>query len=308
MIEVKGLSKRFGDIHAVREISFSVEKGEIFGFLGPNGAGKSTSIHMMCGLLTPDSGSIVINGKELRPDSTELRREIGFVPQETALYPELSATENLRFWGGLYGLKKDELNKRIDEVLHLVELTSRAHDRVETYSGGMQKRVNLAAGVLHNPGLIFMDEPTAGVDPQGRFAILNIVRELAASGKAVIYTTHYMDEAQKLCDRIAIMDFGEILGMGSFEELRNQVGKGFQIFAKGDFDGPKLAHQLKNDFEGEVLHSGRGLLAVVVPDAGELGRFVAAMKNRGVSTENLKIKETDLETVFLKLTGRELRD
>ncbi|RLE22475.1 MAG: export ABC transporter ATP-binding protein, partial [Acidobacteria bacterium] len=214
----------------------------------------------------------------------------------------------LRFWGGLYGLKKDELNKRIDEVLHLVELTSRAHDRVETYSGGMQKRVNLAAGILHNPGLIFMDEPTAGVDPQGRFAILNIVRELAASGKAVIYTTHYMDEAQKLCDRIAIMDFGEILGMGSFEELRNQVGKGFQIFAKGDFDGPKLAHQLKNDFEGEVLHSGRGLLAVVVPDAGELGRFVAAMKNRGVSTENLKIKETDLETVFLKLTGRELRD
>jgi len=189
-----------------------------------------------------------------------------------------------------------------------VELTNRADDKIATYSGGMQKRVNLAAGVLHNPSLVFMDEPTAGVDPQGRFAILNIVRELAASGKAIIYTTHYMDEAQKLCDRIAIMDLGEILGMGSFEELRDQVGKGFQIFAKGDFDGPKLAHQLRKEYEGEVLHSGRGLLAVVVADATELGRFVAAMKAQGVNADDLKIKETDLETVFLKLTGRELRD
>ncbi|NOY24057.1 MAG: ABC transporter ATP-binding protein [Acidobacteria bacterium] len=308
MIEVKGLSKRFGDIHAVREISFSVEKGEIFGFLGPNGAGKTTSIHMMCGLLTPDSGSIIINGEELRPGSTELRRQIGFVPQETALYPELSATENLRFWGGLYGLKKDELDRKIEEVLQLVELSNRAKDKVGTYSGGMQKRVNLAAGVLHNPDVVFMDEPTAGVDPQGRFAILNIIRELAAKGKAIIYTTHYMDEAQKLCDRIAIMDFGEILGIGNFETLRDEVGKGFQIFARGDFDGAKLAHQLKNDFEGEVLHSGRGLLAVVVADATELGRFVAAMKGHGVNADDLKIKETDLETVFLKLTGRELRD
>ena len=308
MIEVKGLSKRFGDIRAVRDVSFSVEKGEIFGFLGPNGAGKTTSIQMMCGLLTPDSGTIMIDGKELNPDSTEVRRKIGFVPQETALYPDLSATENLRFWGGLYGLKGDALNSRVEDVLRLVELTNRADDKIATYSGGMQKRVNLAAGVLHNPSLVFMDEPTAGVDPQGRFAILNIVRELAASGKAIIYTTHYMDEAQKLCDRIAIMDLGEILGMGSFEELRDQVGKGFQIFAKGDFDGPKLAHQLRKEYEGEVLHSGRGLLAVVVADATELGRFVAAMKAQGVNADDLKIKETDLETVFLKLTGRELRD
>jgi len=308
MIEVKGLSKRFGDIRAVRDVSFSVEKGEIFGFLGPNGAGKTTSIQMMCGLLTPESGTIMIDGKELNPDSTEVRRKIGFVPQETALYPDLSATENLRFWGGLYGLKGDALNSRVEDVLRLVELTNRADDKIATYSGGMQKRVNLAAGVLHNPSLVFMDEPTAGVDPQGRFAILNIVRELAASGKAIIYTTHYMDEAQKLCDRIAIMDLGEILGMGSFEELRDQVGKGFQIFAKGDFDGPKLAHQLRKEYEGEVLHSGRGLLAVVVADATELGRFVAAMKAQGVNADDLKIKETDLETVFLKLTGRELRD
>ncbi len=308
MLEVKGLSKRFGDIHAVREISFGAEKGEIFGFLGPNGAGKTTSIHMMCGLLAADSGTVLINGKELKPNDTALRQQIGFVPQETALYPDLSAMENLRFWGGLYGLKGEPLDKRIQEVLRLMELTNRANDRVESYSGGMQKRVNLAAGILHNPSVIFMDEPTAGVDPQGRFAILNIIRELAASGKTIIYTTHYMDEAQKLCDRIAIMDFGEILGLGSFEELRNQVGKGFQIFAKGDFDGPKLAHQLRKDFEGEVLHSGRGLLAVVVSDATELGRFVAAMKKYGVNTEDLKIKETDLETVFLKLTGRELRD
>ena len=308
MIEVNSLSKSFGDVHAVKSVNFSVSPGEIFGLLGPNGAGKTTTIHMMCGLLTPDSGQVLLDGTAFPGDNGNRRAEIGFVPQVTALYPELSAIDNLKFWGGLYGLKGSVLKERIDAVLRIVELSSRGKDKVETYSEGMKKRINMAAGILHDPKVVFMDEPTAGVDPQGRYAILGIVRELAAAGKTIIYTTHYMDEAQKLCDRIGIIDYGDILALGTFDELKEQVGEGLQLYLRGEFTGGKLSRKLKDVTGGEVIHSGTGFLAAVVESPEAVGKFVAALKTDGIAIQDMKVKETDLETVFLKLTGRELRD
>jgi ABC-2 type transport system ATP-binding protein len=308
MIECKGLSKSFGSICAVKSLNLKTRKGEIFGLLGPNGAGKTTAIHMMCGLLTPDKGVVLLNGENVTENAKNIKKKIGFVPQITALYPNLSAIDNLKFWGSLYGIKGDVLNNKISELIALMELKGREKDKIETYSEGMKKRINIAAGILHNPDVIFMDEPTAGVDPQGRYAILEIVKSLKSQGKTIIYTTHYMEEAEKLCDKIAIIDYGEVLTEGTLKDLRNFAGEGVEVTITGLFQSQEIIKGVKDKLQFEILRSSNDSLTVLLNNNGKIGEFLTSVQNLGVELKDVKIKETDLETVFLKLTGRELRD
>lgn len=308
MIECKNISKSFGNINAVKNLNLKIEKGEIFGFLGPNGAGKTTSIHMMCGLSTADKGQVLIGGEDIAGNSNKVKKKIGFIPQITSLYPQLSAIDNLKFWGGLYGMKGNNLNTKIKEIIDFMELTGREKDKIETYSEGMKKRINIAAGILHEPEVVFMDEPTAGVDPQGRHAILEIVKSLKDSGKTIIYTTHYMEEAEKLCDRIAIIDYGEILTTGTLNDLRNFIGQGIEVTVTGNFENKKLKEEVKEKLDAEILKTGENTLTVVLKDNSIIGPFLSLVQGLGIELKDVKIKEIDLETVFLKLTGRELRD
>jgi ABC-2 type transport system ATP-binding protein len=213
-IQVENLDKRFDDIHAVDNISFNVQQGEIFSLLGPNGAGKSTTISMISGLLSPDEGDASILGHSITQHGADAKACIGIVPQEIALYEDLTARENMEFWGKMYGLRGQELRQRVDEVLQMIGLTERQKDRIEKYSGGMKRRVNIGVALLHKPAVIIMDEPTVGIDPQSRRHILDGVKELQAEGATILYTTHYMEEAQELSDHIAIMDNGQIMASG----------------------------------------------------------------------------------------------
>ncbi len=225
MIDVQHLRKVYGQSTAVDDISFRVEPGEIFGLLGPNGAGKTTTISCLCGLLSPTSGSIRIAGVDILTGGVEARRELGVVPQELAVYLEISATENLEYWGGLQGLSRAELKRRVPEMLSRVGLADRAKEPVKRYSGGMLRRLNLACGLIHDPKVLLLDEPTVGIDPQSRVHVLEIIRERAAQGTAVLYTTHYMNEAEELCKRLAILDHGKIVTQGTLEELLTAAGE-----------------------------------------------------------------------------------
>ncbi len=224
MLSCRGLTKRFGDRVAVDGISFDVAPGECYGLLGPNGAGKTSTIAMVCGLLEADAGTVTINGAAMTPRALEVKAHIGYVPQEVALYPDLSAAENLKFFGRLYGLRGDDLDRRVADALAVVDLADRAGDHIEQYSGGMRRRANIAAGLLHEPAVLVLDEPTVGVDPQSRNAILETVRSLADGGKAVVYTTHYMEEAERVCDRVGIIDNGHLIAEGTRRELVAKIG------------------------------------------------------------------------------------
>src|SRR5512137_54329 len=224
-IEVLNLKKSFGELQAVKGVNFHADKGEILSLLGPNGAGKSTTISMLCGLLHPDEGDACIEGHSIRHAAKEARAALGVVPQEIAIYPDLSARENLVFWGKMYGLRGAALKRRVDEVLNIIGLTDRQRDRVSTFSGGMKRRVNIGAALLHKPAVIIMDEPTVGIDPQSRRHILDNVKELNRQGMTVLYTTHYMEEAAELSNHIAIMDQGKIIAMGTHDELIRLVGE-----------------------------------------------------------------------------------
>ncbi len=226
VLEVIDVAKSYGDVQAVRGISFRVKRGEIFGLLGPNGAGKTTTISMLTGLIEADAGEIRVFGSRFTPNNRDLKGRIGIVPQELALYPTLSGRDNLKFFGRIYGLKGPRLRKRVEETLEMVGLAQRADDPVETYSGGMQRRLNIAAGLVHEPDLLFLDEPTVGVDPQSRNAILESVESLRERGQSVVYTTHYMEEAQRLCDRVAIMDEGKIIALDTPAALIRREGTG----------------------------------------------------------------------------------
>ncbi len=218
-LTVVGLTKSYGDRRVVDGLSFSVGVGETLGLLGPNGSGKTTTISMIAGVLAADSGSITIAGEPMSAAAKQAKRQVGLVPQDIALYDDLTAVENLRFFGRLQGLGRRQLNQRIDDVLEIVGLSDRRNDRVGEYSGGMQRRANIAAGMLHEPTLLILDEPTVGVDPQSRNQILDAVAELGGSGLSVIYTTHYMEEAERLCDRVCIIDGGQLLATGTQAEL-----------------------------------------------------------------------------------------
>jgi len=308
-IRVEDLYRHFGKIKAVDGISFTVKKAEIFSLIGPNGAGKSTTISMLACLLQPDSGDAWVMGNSVTKDPQAVKASIGVVPQEIALYEDLSARENLVFWGKMYGLRGEPLKQRVAEVLELVGLTERQNERVSKYSGGMKRRVNIGIALLHKPPLIIMDEPTVGIDPQSRRHILNGVKELNKEGATILYTTHYMEEAQELSDQIAIMDNGKLIASGSHQELVKIVGEQDRIDLQ-------LSHE-----PGSVLDSWRSIEGIsqvsatdssaflLVDDSNEvLPKVFEVANNADLRITSVEIQEPNLETVFLHLTGRELRD
>jgi ABC-2 type transport system ATP-binding protein len=309
VLECRDLVKRFGDRTAVDGVSVSIAAGETYGLLGPNGAGKTTTISMICGLLTPDAGAVTVAGHPMRGDAVEAKAEIGLVPQDLALYEELTARDNLRFFGRLQGLSGKELARRMDEVLEVVGLADRAGDRIETYSGGMKRRANIAVGLLHRPRLLVLDEPTVGVDPQSRNAILESVEALSGEGLSVLYTTHYMEEAERRCDRIGIIDAGRIVGEGTRRQLIDQVGQGdcVEVAGTGDLDALRDACRWLDGVFG-AERTDRGVEVRSTHGAAILADVVAAAGRAGVAITGVSVVEPDLEAVFLRLTGKALRD
>lgn len=309
MLKVKNLYKNFGNIIAVDGINFEVKRGEVFGLLGPNGAGKSTTISIISTLIPPTKGEILFEGESIFENSKNLRQKLGMVPQDIALYPTLTGYENLVFWGNLYGLKGAELKKRINEVADIIGLNGRLKDKVEKYSGGMKRRLNIGAALLHHPELLIMDEPTVGIDPQSRSHILDTVLKLSAQGMTIIYTTHYMEEAEELCTRICIMDEGKIIASGTKQELVELVNEKTQINIKLD----NISDNMLQIFKGIPGVYDATILDDTVTLFGENGDVLLAEIISKVSEENFKIKSIDiqkpnLEAVFLHLTGKALRD
>jgi ABC-2 type transport system ATP-binding protein len=305
MIEVSEIRKQFGEVKAVDGLSFKVAEGEIFGLLGPNGAGKTTTISMLSGLLAPDSGSITVAGIDISSGDRKAKAMMGVIPQEIALYEELSGRENLHFWGGLYGLSGSTLKRETDRVLDMVDLTDRADDQVGKYSGGMKRRINLCAGLIHSPKIILLDEPTLGIDPQARIKILDIVQKEAEAGTTIIYTTHYLEEAEALCDRIAIIDKGAIHAEGSLAELVDLVGEEDIITVTGEFkswNSGSLPEGVRLD------HKEESSLRFYVSRKDSLALLLNSFFGAGISVDSVSIREPGLQGVFLKLTGRELRD
>jgi ABC-2 type transport system ATP-binding protein len=304
-----GLRRTFGDLVAVDDVSFEVRAGETYGLLGPNGAGKTTTISIVAGLLTADAGSVTVAGKPVTTRTVQAKSQIGLVPQDLAVYPDLTARENIRFFGKLYGLASSRLSQRTEEVLDIIGLADRADDRVENYSGGMKRRLNIGIGLLHEPALLILDEPTVGVDPQSRNAILENVEQLGKRGMAVIYTTHYMEEAERLCDRVGIIDGGKLVAEGTRRELVGLVGSNdrIRITASGNLDSAVDEIRKGSTVQG-VARTQDGI-ELVVADAGDvITEILAAITGVGVVVTNVDIDEPDLEDVFLHLTGKALRD
>lgn len=308
-IVAEDLQKAYGEIRAVRGVSFQVAYGEVFGLLGPNGAGKTTTIGMMTGIVEPDRGRVVIDGVDLWGDPTRAKRKVGIVPQELALYPTLSGRDNVLFFGRLYGLRGRHLRERVDEVLELVGLTARADDAVRTYSGGMKRRLNIAAGLVHKPEIVFLDEPTVGVDPQSRNAIFEGVEKLAAEGVAVVYTTHYMEEAQRLCHRVAIMDEGRIVALDTPRALIRSVGGGLLVVRVPEGQVEAMKGMLARHPAVIAVDRRDGVLHVRVHQTQEgLAALLSAVGEVGGEVNSLEVLEPNLESVFLHLTGKYLRD
>ena len=309
LAEASGLHKRFGDLHAVNDVSLYIDPGETYGLLGPNGAGKTTTISILTGLLEPDEGSVTVAGTAIRPRSTEGKRDIGLVPQDLAIYPDLTAEENLRFFASLYGLSKHETRSRIDEVLDVIGLADRRKDRISTYSGGMKRRLNIGIGLLHKPRLLVLDEPTVGVDPQSRNAILESVESLSGEGMAVLYTTHYMEEAERLCDRIGIIDSGRVIAEGTTQQLVATVGEKerLRIEVGGDLDG--AAESIRSlDGVSEASVDGHALVIIAAEGARQLPVIIDLLTRSGVQIGSIEVNRPDLEAVFLDLTGKALRE
>lgn len=307
MISVSNLSKKFDAVQALEGISFDIKEGEFYGLLGPNGAGKTTTISIISTILEPDEGSVNISGFDLKKNPTECKKTIGVVPQEIALYNELSAYDNLIFWGSLYDVPKGELKSYVDETLKLFGLNERKYDKVKTYSGGMKRRINIASALLHKPKILFMDEPTVGIDPQSRNLIFEVVEKLHKEGMTIVYTTHYMEEAERFCDRIGIMDNGKIIAQGTLEELKSLSKMKETIvvsFANltdalyekisSEWEGLKLAENSIHFFSSDVKRD----LSVIILKCNQVGLAIS----------HIDILKVNLETIFLSLTGKQLRD
>ncbi|MXM64704.1 ATP-binding cassette domain-containing protein [Streptomyces sp. HUCO-GS316] len=312
VLECAHLVRRFGERTAVDDVSVRIAPGETYGLLGPNGAGKTTTIRMVCGLLRPDTGSVHVAGRAMSTAAGPAKQLIGFVPQDVALYPDLSVRENLRFFGRLYRLPRRRLERRVDEVLHLVDLGSRAGDRVDSLSGGMRRRLNIGAGLVHSPTLLVLDEPTVGVDPQSRHAILESVHRFGEEGMAVLYTTHYMEEAERLCDRVGIIDRGRLVAEGTPRELVALVAERdrVRLTAVGNLTAYAKACRRMARIEGAARSGEHGdVVELVVKDARSLlPDLLDLAHEQGVGVRSVEIDEPDLESVFLHLTGTALRE
>jgi ABC-2 type transport system ATP-binding protein len=328
IIEIHGLKKHFNPpdgVVAVNNVSFEIMQDEIFSLLGPNGAGKTTAISMMSGLLTPTAGDVTVGGHSITDDPMGVKKLIGVVPQELAIYPTLTARQNLAFFGKMYGLGGSLLKERIAEVLDFTELTDRADDPVSEYSGGMKRRVNIGIGLLHRPQVLFLDEPTVAIDPQSRRNILDAVKALNDQGMTVLYTTHYMEEAQELSDRVAIIDHGEIIALGTQDELTQLVGEEDVLLlsvpdippsvieALGQIEGVDKCVQVTRETaaeNGDAPPDGTdGELRLLAKDGRlVLPNVIQIINEAGLSLQSLEVREPSLETVFLHLTGRALRD
>lgn len=311
ILEAHNLVKRFGDFTAVNDVSFTINEGEVFSLLGPNGAGKTTTISMLSCLLAPTAGDAVIGGHSVTRDPMAVKRIIGIVPQDIALYEDLSALENLLFWGRLYGMGGEALKQRVQEVLEQVGLTDKAKQRVKTYSGGMKRRINIAVGLLHKPRVLFMDEPTVGIDPQSRRNILDNVKELNRQGMTVLYTTHYMEEAAELSNRVGIVDHGKLIALGTQRELTQLVGQmdTLRLHLAEDQDPAALIEALRGLPSVQQVIAVDHEAALIVPEAQEAIPPVFRLADRlGVKIRSVDIEEPNLEAVFLHLTGRALRD
>jgi ABC-2 type transport system ATP-binding protein len=309
MIRVNGLRKSYGDLLAVDNVSFEAEPGEIYGLLGPNGAGKTTTLSMISGLLEADAGSVTIGGVSLDEDPKGAKRLLGVVPQDVTLYEELSARENLLFWGRIYGIDGKELDGRIERLLGRAGLAEKAKAPVKSFSGGMKRRLNLLTGIVHDPKVLLLDEATVGIDPQGRLALLEMVKEIAAAGTTVVYTTHYLEEAENLCRRVAIMDHGRMLVEGTIAELMKRLEEGQVVILNGAFEGDEVARVLGADDKIEVhsVDEERAFLSVDLPGP-EVFRLLDRLLEGVAAVEEISIRKPSLQSLFIKLTGREIRD
>jgi ABC-2 type transport system ATP-binding protein len=308
-ILVSDLQKSFGSLKAVQGVSLEAHPGEILSLLGPNGAGKSTTISMLSGLLEPDGGDACILGHSIRRDGAAAKAALGVVPQDIALYPDLTARENLVFWGKMYGLRGAALTARVDEVLQVIGLSDRQKDAVGKFSGGMKRRVNIGAALLHKPRVLILDEPTVGIDPQSRRHILDNVLELNRAGMTVLYTTHYMEEAAELSDHIAIMDQGKVIAYGTYDKLIRVVGERTRIDLKLNTEAGRLLAAWRQVEGVSQVDAQDGQVTVLVDDSNlVLPRLFDAATRAGARITSVDISEPNLEAVFLHLTGRALRD
>jgi len=307
IISVLDLKKSFDTVDALKGISFNIPKGECYGLLGPNGAGKTTTISIMSTMIKPDNGEIIIAGYNLQTNPLDCKKNIGVVTQEIALYNELSAYDNLLFWGGMYNIPGKELKVHIDETLGLLGLTDRKNDKVKTYSGGMKRRINIGTALLHKPKILFMDEPTVGIDPQSRNLIFEVVEKLHREGTIIIYTTHYMEEAERLCDRIGIIDNGEIIAQGTLNELRSLGSMKESVV----ISYTNLTDELYNKIEKEWKDLQRfedTIHFYSMNIQGDLSKIIIMCNSIGLDIRHIELQKINLETVFLSLTGKKLRD
>ncbi len=309
VIEIKDLVKKYEENIAVDNINLSIEEGEVYGILGPNGAGKSTTISLICGLLFPTSGEIKILGKDIRKNSISVKRNLGLVPQNIALYRDFTAYENIKFFGELYGLKGKELNEAIDKALEFTELVDVKKKKADEFSGGMLRRLNIACAIVHSPKILIMDEPTVGIDPQSRNNIMQAVKKLNKKGVTIIYTTHYMEEAESLCTKIAIIDKGKIIVEGTKEELKDIVSDK-KILNIGVDDIYKVNLESLRNVEGviDISINNNNVIITSSKDVNNLSKIIKEIYNEDLKINDLGFKEITLETVFLSLTGKKLRD
>jgi ABC-2 type transport system ATP-binding protein len=309
VIEVDHIRKTYGDIMAVNDISFTAQPGEIFGLLGPNGAGKTTTIGCISGLLTPTAGHVRIMGHDVVREGTAARRLLGVVPQEISLYDDLSALENLKYWGGTQGMRNPLLRQRIQEVLEITGLQDRAREPVKQFSGGMRRRLNFACGIVHQPKVLLLDEPTVGVDPQSRVRLLDLVRAQAQAGACVLYTTHYMEEAETLCQHLAIVDHGKVIAAGTLAELRALLAERDLLRLSGIFRPDAAAAALQPIDRVEILQADENLLILALPEASRrLPAIFSALAAAGAEVRGTTLTQPSLESLFIKLTGKELRE
>lgn len=311
ILELKNITKRYDDKLVVDNVSFSIAEGETFGLLGPNGAGKSTIISMICGLVKPDKGNILIDGHSITKDSVLAKKNIGMVPQDIALYENLSAMDNLKFWGTLYGLSGNLLKSRIDEALEITGLKDRAKNKIKSYSGGMKRRINIAAAFMHHPKLLIMDEPTVGIDPQSRNHILEFTKNLNENyGTTVIYTSHYMEEVEMLCNRLVILDEGKIIASGSQDEIKRMISNEENVEISLTKYTNEIGLKLKELKTVNGINYKEGMLTVVMntSEKNSLQDIIDILIHNNAKIQNINIEVPNLETVFLNLTGKNLRD